>query len=461
MRRTRVIEALHSKTAQERMVVKGWVRTRRDAKGFSFLEINDGSCLKNLQVIVDETVPAHEHLKTVTTGAAVEVEGTLVASPGKGQQWELRATDVQLIGATEAETYPLQKKRHTDEFLRTIAHLRPRTNKYGALFRIRSESAFAVHQFFRDRGFYYLHTPIITGSDCEGAGSMFRVTTLPPMLQEGARDASACADDFFGKEASLTVSGQLEAELFASALGSVYTFGPTFRAENSNTPRHAAEFWMIEPEMAFADLDDDMDLGEALVKSLVTHVMEHCAADLEVFARFVDAELMANLEVIANTSYVRLPYREAIEILQRADKAFEFPVAYGADLQTEHERYLTEEYCHKPVIVYNYPKEIKSFYMRVNDDERTVAAMDLLVPRVGELIGGSQREERLEVLEQRMRECGLKQEDYWWYLDIRRFGSVPHAGFGLGFERFLMMVTGVTNIRDVIPFPRTPKHLEF
>jgi asparaginyl-tRNA synthetase len=461
MRRTRVIEALNSQTAKEHIVVKGWVRTRRDAKGFSFLEINDGSCLKNLQVIVDETVPAHEHLRTVTTGAAVEVEGTLVASPGKGQQWEVRATGVRLIGATDADTYPLQKKRHSDEFLRTIAHLRPRTNKYGALFRIRSESAFAVHQFFRERGFYYLHTPIITGSDCEGAGAMFRVTTLPPMLPEGQPATSAGADDFFGKDASLTVSGQLEAELFACALGSVYTFGPTFRAENSNTPRHAAEFWMIEPEMAFADLDDDMDLGEALVKSLVTHVLEHCAADLALFARFVDTELMANLDLIANASYVRLPYREAIEILQRADKAFDFPVAYGADLQTEHERYLTEEYCQKPVIVYNYPKEIKSFYMRVNDDGRTVAAMDLLVPRVGELIGGSQREERLEVLEQRMRECGLQPEDYWWYLDIRRFGTVPHAGFGLGFERFLMMVTGTANIRDVIPFPRTPKHLEF
>jgi asparaginyl-tRNA synthetase len=461
MRRTRVIEALNSKTAKEHMVVKGWVRTRRDAKGFSFLEINDGSCLKNLQVIVDETVPAHASLRAVTTGAAVAVEGTLVASPGKGQQWEMRATDVRLIGATEAETYPLQKKRHTDEFLRTIAHLRPRTNKYGALFRIRSESAFAVHQFFRDRGFYYLHTPIITGSDCEGAGAMFRVTTLSPILQEGQPGAPACADDFFGKEASLTVSGQLEAELFACALGSVYTFGPTFRAENSNTPRHAAEFWMIEPEMAFADLEDDMDLGEALVKSLVTHVLEHCATDLELFARFVDPDLMANLEVIANATYVRLSYGEAIEILQGAGKTFEFPIAYGADLQTEHERYLTEEYCQKPVIVYNYPKEIKSFYMRVNDDGRTVAAMDLLVPRVGELIGGSQREERLEVLQQRMRECGLKQEDYWWYLDIRRFGTVPHAGFGLGFERFLMLITGVTNIRDVIPFPRTPKHLEF
>jgi asparaginyl-tRNA synthetase len=397
----------------------------------------------------------------VTTGAAVEVAGALVASPGKGQRWELRATQLTLLGAADADTYPLQKKRHTDEFLRTIAHLRPRTNKYGALFRIRSESAFAVHTFFRDRGFYYLHTPIITGSDCEGAGEMFRVTTLPPGLPASGQTAEVFADDFFGKEAGLTVSGQLEAELFACALGNVYTFGPTFRAENSNTPRHAAEFWMIEPEMAFADLEDDMDLGEALVKSLVTHVMDHCAEDLELFARFVDPDLMRHLEAIAHTSYVRLPYVEAIAILQRSGKAFEFPVDYGADLQTEHERYLTEEYCHKPVIVYNYPKAIKAFYMRLNDDGNTVAAMDLLVPRVGELIGGSQREERLDVLERRIQDMGLALENYWWYLDTRRFGSVPHAGFGLGFERFLMMVTGVTNIRDVIPFPRTPKHLEF
>jgi asparaginyl-tRNA synthetase len=366
-----------------------------------------------------------------------------------------------LLGAADPDTYPLQKKRHTDEFLRTMAHLRPRTNKYGALFRIRSESAFAVHKFFRDRGFYYLHTPIITGSDCEGAGEMFRVTTLPLGLPAGRQAAEVVADDFFGKEAGLTVSGQLEAELFACALGNVYTFGPTFRAENSNTPRHAAEFWMIEPEMAFADLEDDMDLGEALVKSLVTHVMDHCAEDLELFARFVDPDLMRHLEVIATASYVRLPYVEAIEILQRSGKAFEFPVDYGADLQTEHERYLTEEYCQKPVIVYNYPKAIKAFYMRLNDDGNTVAAMDLLVPRVGELIGGSQREERLDVLERRIQEVGLQLENYWWYLDLRRFGSVPHAGFGLGFERFLMLVTGVTNIRDVIPFPRTPKHLEF
>jgi asparaginyl-tRNA synthetase len=425
------------------------------------VEINDGSCLNNLQVVIDESALVDGSLTGVSTGAAVEVEGALVESPGKGQRWEVQATQVRLVGAADPEAFPLQKKRHTDEFLRSIAHLRPRTNKYGALFRIRSESAFAVHTFFRDRGFYHLHTPIITGSDCEGAGAMFGVTTLSPGGREGAPGVDVYADDFFGKEAYLTVSGQLEAELFACALGDVYTFGPTFRAEDSNTPRHAAEFWMIEPEMAFADLDDNMDLAEALVKSLVGHVMEHCAADLALFARFIDQDLMRNLEVIADAAYARLPYTEAIEILQRSGKAFEFPIAYGADLQTEHERFLTEEHCKKPVIVYNYPQEIKPFYMRVNDDDRTVAAMDLLVPRVGELVGGSQREERLERLERRMQESGMNREHYWWYLDMRRFGTVPHAGFGLGFERFLMTVTGVTNIRDVIPFPRTPKHLEF
>jgi asparaginyl-tRNA synthetase len=461
MRRTRVNDALNSQAPMEQILVKGWVRTRRDAKGVSFLELNDGSSLNNLQAVVAESALVDGNLTGVSTGAAVEVEGSLVESPGKGQRWEVQATQVRLVGAADPDTYPLQKKRHTDEFLRSIAHLRPRTNKYGALFRIRSESAFAVHSFFRDRGFHYLHTPIITGSDCEGAGAMFRVTTLPHGVKAPAPSSQVYAEDFFGQEAYLTVSGQLEAELFACALGDVYTFGPTFRAEDSNTPRHAAEFWMIEPEMAFADLQDNMDLAEALVKSLVVHVMEHCTADLELFARFIDPDLMRNLEVIAKAAYVRLPYTEAIELLQRSGKKFEFPIAYGADLQTEHERYLTEEHIKKPVIVYNYPKEIKPFYMRLNDDDRTVAAMDLLVPRVGELVGGSQREERLDLLEQRMQEAGMNRENYWWFLDMRRFGTVPHAGFGLGFERFLMTVTGVANIRDVIPFPRTPKHLEF
>jgi asparaginyl-tRNA synthetase len=452
---------LNSATALDRIRASGWVRTRRDAKGFSFLEINDGSCLKNLQVIVDETVPAFGRLTAVTTGAAVQIEGALVESPGAGQKWEVKAVDLRLIGAADPEAFPLQKKRHTDEFLRTIAHLRPRTNKYGAMFRIRSEAAFAVHRFFRERGFHYLHSPILTGSDCEGAGEMFRVTTLPLCPPAASDNASPFAADFFGREASLTVSGQLEAELFACALGNVYTFGPTFRAENSNTPRHAAEFWMIEPEMAFADLDDNMDLAEDLVKALTAHVLENCREDLDLFAKFVDKQLLANLETVVANPYERLPYAEAVDILKASGRTFEFPVDFGVDLQTEHERFLCEEHFKKPVIVYNYPREIKAFYMRLNDDDRTVAAMDLLVPRVGELVGGSQREERHDVLERRILDNGMKLESYWWYLDIRRFGSVPHAGFGLGFERFLMMMTGVTNIRDVIPFPRTPKHLEF
>jgi asparaginyl-tRNA synthetase len=454
-------DLLSSAAAIERVKVNGWVRTRRDSKGFSFLEVNDGSCLKNLQVIVDETLPAFGQLAAVTTGAAVEIEGALVESPGAGQKWEVKAAGLRLLGGADPETFPLQKKRHTDEFLRTIAHLRPRTNKYGAMFRIRSEAAFAVHRFFRERGFYYLHSPILTGSDCEGAGEMFRVTTLPLHPPASAAPDELLATDFFGKEAGLTVSGQLEAELFASALGNVYTFGPTFRAENSNTPRHAAEFWMIEPEMAFADLGDNMDLAEDLVKALTVHVLENCRDDIELFAKFVDKQLMTNLEAIAGQSYERLPYADAVGILKASRRAFEFPVDFGVDLQTEHERFLCEEHFQKPVILYNYPKEIKAFYMRLNDDNRTVAAMDLLVPRVGELVGGSQREERYDVLERRILENGMQPESYWWYLDIRRFGSVPHAGFGLGFERFLMMATGATNIRDVIPFPRTPKHLEF
>ncbi len=457
MKRTRVAKALNATTPLDHILIKGWVRTRRDAKGFSFIEVNDGSCLKNIQIIVDESVPVSSNLTDVNTGAAVAVEGALVASPGKGQKWEIHATELTMLGAADANTYPLQKKRHSDEFLRTIAHLRPRTNKYGALYRIRSESAFAVHRFFRDRGFHYLHTPIITGSDCEGAGELFRVTTLPTDIN----DPPAPETDFFGKTAGLTVSGQLEAELAACALGDVYTFGPTFRAENSNTPRHAAEFWMIEPEMAFADLDDNMDLGEALVKGVTADLIDRCREDLELFARFVDKSLMKTLDTIIGTSYTRLPYTDAVDILSKSGKSFEFPVEYGMDLQTEHERYLCEEKFKKPVIVFNYPKEIKPFYMRINDDDRTVAAMDLLVPRIGELIGGSQREERYEVLKSRMIDSGMNTDDYWWYMDIRRFGTVPHAGFGLGFERLLMMITGITNIRDVIPFPRTPKHLEF
>ncbi|BBD09977.1 asparagine--tRNA ligase [Desulfovibrio ferrophilus] len=463
MNRIKVKAALSAKEPREDIQINGWVRTKRDGKGFAFVEINDGSCLSNIQAIVDEGLPGWDDMPRVGTGAAVSIDGELVESPGKGQKWEVRAKALRLIGEADQESYPLQKKRHSDEFLRSIAHLRPRTNKFGAMFRIRSEAAYAVHKFFRDRDFRYVHSPIITGSDCEGAGEMFRVTTHDP-AQPGAQSYEK---DFFGKEAALTVSGQLTAEIFATSLGDVYTFGPTFRAENSNTPRHAAEFWMIEPEMSFCDIHGNMDLGEQFLKYLVRHLREHCAEDMALFAQWVDKTLDATLDSIENDTFVRLPYTEAIEILLKNAKTkkgkdrFEFPVEWGIDLQTEHERFLTEQHFKKPVIVFDYPKDIKAFYMRMNDDGKTVAAMDVLVPRVGEIIGGSQREERLDVLQARIQEMGLPEEEYWWYMDLRRFGTVPHAGFGMGFERLLMMVTGVTNIRDVIPCPRTPRHLEF
>jgi asparaginyl-tRNA synthetase len=460
MERTKIFKLLKSDDPIKQVLIKGWVRTRRDSKGFSFIEVNDGSSLKNIQVVADEKLPNYQEVKKLTTGSAIAVSGRLVASQGGGQRWEIQADDLQIIHLAP-EDFPLQKKRHTDEFLRTISHLRPRTNKYGAAFRIRSEMAYGIHTFFRERGFRYLHSPILTGSDCEGAGELFRVTTLDlinPPHKEGQTDYE---QDFFGTEANLTVSGQLSAEMFALALGDVYTFGPTFRAENSNTRRHAAEFWMVEPEMAFCDLDGNMDLGEALIRELTTYAMDNCTDDLELFARWVDKTLMATLENIAQSDYARLPYREAVGILSQSGKKFEYPVGFGNDLQTEHERFLTEEHFKKPVIVYDYPKSIKPFYMRVNDDEQTVGAMDVLVPRIGEIIGGSQREERLEVLEARMDEMKMDKAPLWWYLDARRYGSVPHSGFGLGFERFLMMITGIRNIRDVIPFPRTPQNIEF
>ncbi len=461
MRRTRIADALNARTGQDRIVVCGWVRTRRDSKEFSFLEINDGSCLANMQVIIDATVPTYDRISQVSTGASVMITGELVESPGKGQKWEVRGTELTLLGSADAETFPLQKKRHSDEFLRTIAHLRPRTNKYGAAFRIRSEAAFAIHNFFRQNGFFHVHTPILTGSDCEGAGEMFRVTTLPVQGTPRPESGNWFEADFFGRESNLTVSGQLEAEMLAMGLGSVYTFGPTFRAENSNTPRHAAEFWMVEPEAAFMDLEETMTLGEDMTKYVAAHVMEHCAADLDLFTRFVDKELTTRLETLVSEPFARVSYTEAVDILLASGQTWGFPVTWGCDLQTEHERYLAEEHFRKPVIVYNYPRDIKAFYMRQNDDSNTVAAMDLLVPRIGELIGGSQREERLDRLETRIREMGQNTEDYWWYLDSRRFGSVPHSGFGMGFERLLMMLTGITNIRDVIPFPRTPNNIEF
>lgn len=445
------------------VLIKGWVRTRRDAKEFSFMEINDGSCLKNIQVVAPGNLENYAQVQAITTGTSLVVTGDLVESLGQGQKWEIQATKVEIINLAP-DDYPLQKKRHSDEFLRSIAHLRPRTNKYGAMFRIRSEIAFAIHQFYREKGFQYLTAPLITGSDCEGAGEMFRVTSLSPSQIQNQVEKQGKLDftqDFFGQESNLTVSGQLSAEMFALALGDVYTFGPTFRAENSNTSRHVAEFWMLEPEMAFCDLSGNMDHGEELVKYLVSHAMKFCEQDLGLFFQFVDKGLPKLLDTLLNQTFDRVSYTEAIEILEKSGKTFEFKVAYGIDLQSEHERFLAEEYFKKPVFLFNYPKQIKPFYMRLNDDHQTVAAVDLLVPRIGELIGGSQREERLDYLEKRMEEMNLPKAPYWWYLDSRRFGSVPHAGFGLGFERFLMMITGITNIRDVIPFPRTPGSIDF
>jgi asparaginyl-tRNA synthetase len=434
--------------------IAGWVRTRRDSKAFSFLEINDGTCLANLQVVADAGIPGSDELAAMNTGASVEVWGKLVSSPAAGQKWELQASSIRLVGGVP-EDYPLQKKGHSAEFLRSIAHLRPRTNLHGAVFRTRSRMAFAIHRFFQERDFVHVHTPIITASDCEGAGEMFRVTTLPD--EKISRDA----EDFFGKRAFLTVSGQLEGETFACALSNIYTFGPTFRAENSNTSRHAAEFWMIEPEMAFCDLAGDMDLAETLVKFLVREMLEHHEGDLAIFEKFVDKGLRERLEFVASRPFERISYTDAVTLLQQSGETFQYPVEYGLNLQSEHERWLSENHFKKPVTVFNYPKEIKPFYMRINDDGKTVAAMDLLVPGIGEIIGGSQREERLGVLTANFERHGIDPEAYAWYADLRKYGSVPHAGFGLGFERLLMFVTGMANIRDVIPFARTPGHCEF
>jgi asparaginyl-tRNA synthetase len=460
MERTRVKKLFSTVATDTKVLIKGWVRTRRDSKTFSFIEINDGSCLKNIQVIADTSMPGYEQISSLGTGTAVEISGTLVLSEGKGQSVEIKADTLKILGSAP-ETYPLQKKRHTDEFLRTIAHLRPRTNKYGAAFRIRSELSLAIHQFFRERDFFYIHTPIITSSDCEGAGELFRVTTINSGSQAESALSSNADTDFFGKPVNLTVSGQLSAEMFALSLGDVYTFGPTFRAENSNTRRHAAEFWMVEPEMAFCDLDGDMDIAESFVQYLVSHALNHCTEDIDLFARFVDKTLLKTLETITSRNFSRISYSEAVDILINSKHNFSYDVSFGKDLQSEHEQFLADEYFKGPVIVYNYPKEIKPFYMRVNDDDLTVAAMDILVPNIGEIIGGSQREERLTFLESRMQSASLPKEKYWWYLDSRLFGSVPHSGFGLGFERLLMLVTGIHNIRDVIPFPRTPKSIDF
>ncbi len=457
---TSVKEALNKAAPVKKMVVQGWVRTRRDSKDFSFIELNDGSSLRNLQIIAKSSLPNYAAVQRLSTGGSIRVTGGLVASQGKGQKWELLADHVQIVGTAD-DSYPLQKKGHTPEFLREIAHLRPRSNLFSSIFRVRSRLAFAVHQFFQERGFVYVHTPIITGSDCEGAGELFRVSTIDiknPPKKNGEIDF---AQDFFARPTYLTVSGQLEAEAFALALSKVYTFGPTFRAENSNTSRHASEFWMIEPEMAFCDLNGNMDLAEEFVKYLIADAREHCPDEMELFAKFVDKELLPRLDFVVERPFQRVAYADAVELLKKSGEKFEFPVDYGLNLQSEHERWLTEKHFKCPVTVFNFPKEIKPFYMRFNDDGKTVTAMDLLVPGIGEIIGGSQREERLEMLEENMRQHGMDPADYKWYLDLRRYGTVPHSGFGLGFERMLMFITGVSNIRDVIPFARTPGSAEF
>ncbi|BAZ30079.1 asparaginyl-tRNA synthetase [Cylindrospermum sp. NIES-4074] len=459
----RVAEILRSGQPDESLVVRGWVRTKRDLKGFAFIEVNDGSSLANLQVVINQDLPDYEAItKKLNTGASVEVTGVLVASLGKGQRIELKAESLKVYGEADPETYPLQKKRHSYEFLRTISHLRSRTNSFGAVFRVRNACATAIHQFFHERGFLWVHTPIITASDCEGAGELFSVTSLN--LKNVPRTANQEIDysqDFFSKPTYLTVSGQLEAEIMAMAFSNVYTFGPTFRAENSNTSRHLAEFWMVEPEMAFCDLEGDMDLAEEFLKHIFKYVLETCPEDMEFFNQRVDNTVLATAENIINNQFERLTYTDAVKLLEKADFKFEYPVNWGLDLQSEHERYLAEQLFKKPVIVTDYPAQIKAFYMRLNDDEKTVRAMDILAPKIGEIIGGSQREERLEVLERRIQAQGMNPEDLWWYLDLRRYGTVPHAGFGLGFERLVQFITGMGNIRDVIPFPRTPQSAEF
>ncbi len=461
MRRKKIAELLESTDLGSEVTVMGWVRTRRDSKGgFSFLEINDGSTIRNIQVLADDKLPNYAtEISKLTTGCSVIVKGVLVESPGKGQKVEVQAIDVKPMGWADPDTYPLQKKRHSLEYLRTIAHLRPRTNTFGAVARVRNALSYAIHTFFQERGFIYLHSPIITGSNCEGAGEMFNVTTLDLQgIEDGKVDF---AKDFFGKPANLTVSGQLEAEVYALALGDVYTFGPTFRAEDSNTYRHLAEFWMVEPEMAFCDLKESMDLAEELIKSILAYILKNCKEDLDFFNRSFDRDLIQTIDHTTTKSFERLTYTQAIEILSEVREGFEFPVEWGKDIQSEHERYLCEVVFKRPVVVTDYPKEIKPFYMKVNKDGRTVKAMDVLLPRVGEIIGGSQREDDYETLLSRIKEMNLDPADYWWYLDLRKYGTVIHSGFGLGFERLVQFATGLSNIRDATPFPRAPKSLEF
>jgi len=462
LRKARIIDLLKSTRLGEEVLVKGWVRTKRGNKSVNFIALNDGSVIHNIQIIAEVARFDENLLKQVTTGSGIAVKGILVQSPASGQPVEIQAREIIIYGTADPESYPLQKKGHTLEFLREIAHLRPRTNTFGAVLRIRHAMAFAVHKYFNDHGFYYLHSPIITGSDAEGAGAMFRVTILdaknPPLTPDGKINF---AEDFFGKETNLTVSGQLEAELGALALSLVYTFGPTFRAENSNTPRHLAEFWMIEPEMAFYDIHDTMDLAEDFLKCLMQYALDHCLDDLEFLNKMYDNELIDRLRHIVTSTFMRLTYTEAMEILKTSGQQWEFPVTWGSDLQAEHERYLVEQHFRCPVMLTDYPKEIKAFYMKQNADNRTVRGLDVLFPRIGEVIGGSQREESLEALTRRIRELNIPEKDVWWYIDTRRFGTVPHSGFGLGFERLIQFVTGMANIRDVIPFPRTPKNAEF
>lgn len=462
MKRTKIIDLFKADMLGKEVSVKGWVRTRRGNKHVQFVALNDGSTIRNIQIVFDLTKFDEEQLKAVSTGSAIHVTGMLVESMGKGQTCEIQANMLEIYGGADPDKYPLQKKGHTLEFLREIAHLRPRTNTFGAVLRIRSALAFAIHKFFQERGFYYLHTPLITASDCEGAGAMFQVTTLnlenPPRNEEGKVDYT---QDFFGKTTALTVSGQLEGELGATALGAIYTFGPTFRAENSNTPRHLAEFWMIEPEVAFFDIIDNMELAEDFIKYCIGYALDNCRDDIEFLNEMYDKELITRLESVLKSDFVRLSYTDGVKILEESGKKFEFPVYWGADLQSEHERFLVEEHFKRPVILTDYPKEIKAFYMKQNEDGKTVRAMDVLFPKIGEIIGGSEREENYDKLMQRIEELNIPMKDMWWYLDTRRFGTVPHSGFGLGFERLVLFVTGMTNIRDVIPFPRTPGNAEF
>lgn len=462
MKRTKIKELLSAFPIGSNVLVKGWVRTKRGNRNIVFIALNDGSTINNIQIVVD--IPRFEEnlLKEISTGACIAVTGMFVKSHGQEQNVEINASEIELYGKADADTYPLQKKGHSMEFMREIAHLRFRTNTFGAVFRMRHAMAFAIHKYYNDRGFFYLHAPIITGSDCEGAGEMFHVTTMDlnniPRYEDGSIDFRS---DFFGKETNLTVSGQLEGELGALSLGDIYTFGPTFRAENSNTPRHLAEFWMIEPEMAFYDLDDNMDLAEDFLKNLISYALENCKDDLEFLNNMIDKGLIDKLKFVLANDFVRITYTEAINILTASGKKWEFPVGWGRDLQAEHERYLVEEHFKRPVILTDYPKDIKAFYMKQNDDGKTVRAMDVLFPGIGEIIGGSQREENYERLLSRIKEMKLKEKDFWWYLETRKFGTAPHSGFGLGFERLILFVTGMSNIRDVIPFPRTPKNAEF